>query len=100
MTIPALVLAINCYPAAEETQVTSSDGFIRWFLGMINGPTARKLQVPLSFLGQGDYQAALIRDHKDDPAAVQLENTTARRGDLLAIELGNGGGFIARFSKN
>lgn len=71
-----------------------------WFLAILNGPTARRIKIPLSFLGRGDYRAMMVRDHKDDSAAVQIDNTTARRGDSLEIELSNGGGFIARFSKN
>ena len=71
-----------------------------WFLAVLNGPSARTIQVPLSFLGQGEHRAMVIRDHKTDPAAVQLENTSARRSDALAIELSSGGGFIARFSRN
>jgi alpha-glucosidase len=71
-----------------------------WFLAVLNGPSARTIQVPLSFLGQGEHRAMVIRDHKTDPAAVQIENSTARRSDALAIELSNGGGFIARFSRN
>jgi len=32
-------------------------------------------------------------------AAVKIENTTLKCSDLLASELREGGGFIARFSK-
>jgi len=42
----------------------------------------------------------MIRDRKDDPASVQIENTTVRSRDSLNIELSSGGGFIARFSRN
>jgi alpha-glucosidase len=71
-----------------------------WFLAIANGPTSRTVQIPLSFLGQGEYQAMLARDQKDDAAAVQIENTAAGPKDTITIELRDGGGFIARFSKN
>jgi len=71
-----------------------------WFLAIVNGPAARTVRVPLSFLGQGEYRALMIRDDKKDPAAVRIENTKARNGDTLMIELSNGGGFIARFLRN
>ena len=71
-----------------------------WFLAILNGPAARTLQVPLSFLGRGEHQAMIVRDRQHDPAAVTIENATARRGDSLKIELSEGGGFIARFSRN
>jgi len=70
-----------------------------WFLAIVNGPAARTVQVPLSFLGQGRYQAMLVRDSKDDAAAVEIENTTLGRTDTITIALRDGGGFIARFSK-
>jgi alpha-glucosidase len=64
----------------------------------MNGPAARTVKVPLSFLGEGDYRAMLVRDDKNDAAAVTIENAAARRGDTIAVELRDGGGFIARFS--
>ena len=70
-----------------------------WFLAILNGPNARKLSVPLSFLGRGDYRTLLVRDDKNDSAAVQIEEMTKRRRDSLEIEMSNGGGFIARFEK-
>lgn len=71
-----------------------------WFLAILDGPVARTLKVPLSFLGEGEYRALLVRDDKDEPAAVKIENKNLKRGDTLAIELREGGGFLGRFSKN
>jgi len=76
-----------------------------WFLAILNGLAARTVEIPLSFLstrletglGQSEYRAMLLRDNKVDAAAVEVENTTLRRSDSLAIELVAGGGFIARF---
>ncbi len=69
-----------------------------WFLAIMNGPAARSIHVPLSFLERGEYQAMLVRDLADEPAAVKIEKTKHIRGDQLAIELRAGGGFIGRFS--
>jgi alpha-glucosidase len=69
-----------------------------WFLAVMNGAAAREVRVPLSFLGGGAYAAHLIRDSKEDSAAVTVEDTTVRRGDTLIIRLREGGGFIGRFS--
>jgi len=87
-------------PASEigELAVFARRSGDTWFLAILNGPAARTIQVPLSFLGPGEYHAMTIRDREDDPAAVQIEHTMARRRDSLRIELANGGGFIARFS--
>jgi alpha-glucosidase len=70
-----------------------------WFLAVLNGPHARKVQITLSFLGSGKYRALLVRDRQEEAAAVDIEDRIARRGDALAIEMSNGGGFLARFSK-
>jgi alpha-glucosidase len=70
-----------------------------WFLAVMCGPQAKTIQTPLSFLGDGQYKASLVRDSKEKPDAVALEDKTAQRGDTLAIEMPNGGGFIARFSR-
>ncbi|UCE50491.1 MAG: glycoside hydrolase family 97 N-terminal domain-containing protein [Phycisphaerales bacterium] len=70
-----------------------------WFLAVMCGPQARTIKVPLSFLGNGQYKASLVRDDKENDTAVVTEGRTVRRADTLKIEMVNGGGFIARFSK-
>ncbi|MGA2061649.1 MAG: glycoside hydrolase family 97 N-terminal domain-containing protein [Thermoguttaceae bacterium] len=70
-----------------------------WFLAVMCGPEAKTIKVPLSFLGEGEYRALLVRDAKDDPAAVKVEKSTANRGDTLDIEMEHGSGFVGRFSK-
>jgi len=70
-----------------------------WFLAILNGPTARTVNIPLSFLSDGQYKASLVYDNKENAAEVVLEQKTVRRGDTLAIEMINGGGFIACFTK-
>lgn len=70
-----------------------------WFLAILNGPAARSVKVPLSFLGPGEYRGLLIRDHKNEGAAVRSEATSAPRGDALTIDLSNGGGFSARYER-
>ncbi|HEX6184687.1 MAG TPA: glycoside hydrolase family 97 catalytic domain-containing protein [Pyrinomonadaceae bacterium] len=70
-----------------------------WFLAIMNGPAARKLTVPLTFLGGGRYRASLVRDRADEAAAVVLENTSAAGGDRLSVDLRPGGGFVGRFER-
>jgi alpha-glucosidase len=70
-----------------------------WFLAVMNGPEAPTITVPLAFLGQGDYEALVVRDRKDDPAGVQIAETPLGRSAVsLEIELNEGGGFLGRFS--
>src|SRR4029077_9316436 len=58
-----------------------------WFLAVLNGPTARTLKVPLTFLGAGKYQVLEVRDDPDNPAAVKVEKAQAGRDDSAKIEL-------------
>jgi len=69
-----------------------------WFLVIANGPSARSVEVPLSFLGGGSREALLVADQLDDPAAVRVDHSTVRRDDSLKVDLRAGGGFIARFA--
>jgi alpha-glucosidase len=71
-----------------------------WFLAILNGIVTRTVQVPLSFLGQGQYRAMLIRDDKDNDAALQIENETLNQKDTLSVDLRAGGGFVGRFARN
>jgi len=68
-----------------------------WFLAILNGPTARAVKIPLSFLGSGKYQAMLVRDDMENAAAVKIENVEVNRTDPMTIDLRAGGGFIGRF---
>jgi len=70
-----------------------------WFLAVMCGPQAKTIQAPLSFLGDGRYKGSLVRDSKEKPDAVVLEDKTVQRSDALTIEMPNGGGFVARFSR-
>jgi len=70
-----------------------------WFLAVMSGPHAGTIQVPLSFLGSGRYEATIVRDNRDNPAAVVMDKKSAQRNDVLPIEMIDGGGFVARFSK-
>jgi alpha-glucosidase len=69
-----------------------------WFLAVLNGPTARTIQVPLTFLGEGKMRALLVRDQRDEARSVQLEEQLVERCESLTIELRAGGGFIGRFT--
>jgi alpha-glucosidase len=69
-----------------------------WFLAIINGPQARKVEVPLSFLARGEHVALVVSDDKADPAAVNVQQVKLRSGDAIEIDLPGGGGYLARFS--
>jgi alpha-glucosidase len=68
-------------------------------LAVMSAGPAREIKLPLSFLGGGGYGATLVRDDETKPDAVKVENGRASNSDTLAIRLGSGGGFVARFVK-
>jgi alpha-glucosidase len=70
-----------------------------WILAVMSAGPARTIRVPLSFLGNGPYKASLVRDNKERPDAVVLDNQTLQRNDTLIIEMVSGGGFVGRFTK-
>jgi len=71
----------------------------QWFVGVLNGPGARSLELSLGFLGKGKYRATLARDKGEDGGALEIEEREAARNDTLALSLRAGGGFVARFSR-
>ncbi|MEW6158573.1 MAG: glycoside hydrolase family 97 catalytic domain-containing protein, partial [Verrucomicrobiota bacterium] len=71
----------------------------QWYLAVLNGPNARKFQLPLSFLPRGRFAAMIVSDKRDDAAAVEIETTRLSSKDSLELDLGPGGGFIAKFAK-
>jgi alpha-glucosidase len=70
-----------------------------WMLAVMSAGPARTIRVPLSFLGEGQYKAALVRDNKEKADAVVLEDKTLQRRDTLTLDLADGGGFVGRFTK-
>lgn len=71
-----------------------------WFLAVLNGPTERTVQLPLSFLNKGSwYRATIACDRLLDPAAVKLERAFTRHSDTLPAIMRAGGGYLVRFVK-
>ena len=71
-----------------------------WYLGSITNWTPRTLEVPLSFLGSGEYRAEIYADGNDAatrPKNVVIRKQTVRRGQTLTLKLAPGGGCAIRF---
>jgi alpha-glucosidase len=67
----------------------------RWFIGVLNGEGGRALELKLSFLGPGRYQATILSDPADTPAGfIRTEKTVDTAGSITA-ELRAGGGLVA-----
>lgn len=92
-------IALPCSEIGEIVAFARRKGDT-WFLTVLNGPTERTLQIPLSFLEKGSwYNALIVCDRLLDPAAVKREKAYTRNTDSLPIKMRAGGGYIARFTK-
>jgi alpha-glucosidase len=67
-----------------------------WFVAIMNGPEAKSVEIPLSFVGSALREGMLVKDLRDDPAAVEIEHRSLKKSDSLKIDMRPGGGFIAR----
>ena len=70
-----------------------------WFLGVVNGPQAKKLDVPLAFLADGSYRAMTVSDRPGDSASVEVKRDQPfDRSSKISLDLVAGGGYVARFT--
>ncbi len=72
-----------------------------WWLGAITNWEPRELELPTSFLGEGEWEVEAFADAPD--ADVNAENFTRRRftvkaGKSIMVRLAPGGGFAAKFT--
>jgi alpha-glucosidase len=73
-----------------------------WFLGAMTNWDPRDLEIPLSFLGQGEFEAQIFADGADAdkvPTRVVISKKVVKSGDKLAIHLGPGGGAAVIFKR-
>jgi alpha-glucosidase len=70
-----------------------------WFLAILNGPTAKSVKAPLTFLGTASYECLDVRDDAQDAAAVKVAKSSASRDESLTLDLCAGGGYVARFTR-
>jgi len=76
----------------------------RWFCGGITDGQAREFDVPMAFLGKGNYEATLYMDAPDADCYTNEEayTITTRQvisGDTLHIRMAPGGGFAISFKR-
>jgi alpha-glucosidase len=69
-----------------------------WFIAAMNGPEARRATVDLRFLGPGHYDALMVRDRPDEPAAVVVERRTVVQDESLEMSMRGAGGFVVRLT--
>lgn len=97
--IPAAWDELRCLEAAPDQYVTlarrSGDD---WYLATIS-QDARTVQIPLSFLGSGNYTAQIYRDGTC-ASDIVYEEQTVNASTTLRLDVHATGGATVRISKN
>lgn len=70
-----------------------------WMLAAMAGNAGMTLSVPLTFLGEGEYRAMLVKDNMEQDDAVVLEEQIITRNYSVPVRMRDGGGFLGRFIK-
>jgi alpha-glucosidase len=73
-----------------------------WYVAAMTDWTARKIELPLSFLPPGEYTATVVADgmNADRYAAdYKIESRAVGPRSSLVIELAPGGGYVARLTR-
>ncbi len=71
-----------------------------WFLGSMTNWQSRELTIPLSFLGEGKYEARIFADAPDAdlfPKRTAISSKTVKAKSLLKLRLATGGGCAVHF---
>lgn len=68
-----------------------------WYVGGMNADEPSEHNLPLTFLGDGSFDAEIFLDDEPrGPAAVRRREGTVSRVDRLQVEMPKSGGFVAR----
>jgi alpha-glucosidase len=68
-----------------------------WYLGVLNGESERNVDLPLTFLPEGEYRMLAARDNLHELPKIEVEELEVTTGDSLDLALPSGGGFVGRF---
>src|SRR3972149_9714464 len=66
-----------------------------WYLGAMTNWDARDLEIPLDFLGHGEYEARVFADGADADklaSSLTISKKRLKAGDRLSVHLAPGGG--------
>lgn len=81
------------------SEIGKTAGFARrrgqeWYLGILNGADAGKMQIDLSFLGAGKWKAEVYGDDPGNAATFKRESKSVTAGDKLAVSMSPRGGSV------
>ncbi|MFL5809080.1 MAG: glycoside hydrolase family 97 protein [Flavisolibacter sp.] len=73
-----------------------------WYVGAMSNWNAREMNIDLSFLGEGNYEAEVFKDGVNadrDGTDYKRETIRVKNNERLKINLASGGGWAARIYK-
>ncbi len=82
-----------------ELLVTARRKGDTWYLGGMSAKQTRDLELPLSFLGKGNFTAQIWKDAPDaesDPNHLTTETLKVNKSETLKIHVALDGGFVAQ----
>lgn len=71
----------------------------QWFLAVMNGAETASLDLPLQFLGDGEWKASRLYDAQDSPDDLNRRDGAMKKTDHVKLNLSPRGGFVAWFRK-
>ena len=81
-----------------EYIVTARRSGEEWYVGGLTSWEGRTIDIPLDFLGEGEWKAELYLDGVNADLTgtdYRVEKRTISGGDTLSLEMKSGGGFVA-----
>ncbi len=71
-----------------------------WYIGVLNGGEAVTLQIDLSFLSPGAWQAEVYGDNPANPATFNRASKAVKVGDKLTVSMIQRGGAVVWITKS
>ncbi len=89
---------VSGYPG-NEVVIARKKNDSTWFVGGMNGENEEKvLKVDFSFLEEGDYEALIIQDGKNN-TSLSTSKKTITNNSIQTVKVLPFGGFVMKFSK-
>ncbi|TKG95326.1 hypothetical protein EYV94_07725 [Puteibacter caeruleilacunae] len=82
-----------------ETVIIARRSGDDWFVGAMNGDKEKELSLNLDFLGEGEYEAVLIRDHHKFTAQIKRHEQGVNAKSNVSFKMRKAGGFVAWIKK-
>ncbi len=71
-----------------------------WYIGVLNGADAATLQINLSFLSSGKWNAEVFGDDANNAATFKRENKSVTASDTLTVSMSPRGGSVIWITKD